>query len=223
METPGSANSCEPSWCKGMSVYAPGGGYVRALTGISRIHTDLSESRGASQMKSQIFGTPKKKRNAAPTQIQCGTDIAQRKQRNGTIPQSKRRRKSSTRGFLPMCQPPAWQKKSRWQHKTGARRAQCQAKKTEKIKKVAKATKCLGKGSKNSAVLDTKWRQEAMVPREGRAHCSIVSLAKRREGLGGKSLADNPNLQLSGCRAFVLDGLKRFQDCPSSRSYRVEG
>ena len=62
-----------------------------------------------------------------------------------------------------------------------------------------------------------------MVPRRAIAHCSIVRLAKRREGLGVQSLADHSNLQLTGCGAFVRDGIKRFQECPSSRSYRVEG
>ena len=60
------------------------------------------------------------------------------------------------------------------------------------------------KGRKNSAVLHTMWRQKAMVPREVRAHCSIVRLAKRREGLGVQSLADLANLPLTGYRAFVL-------------------
>ena len=62
-----------------------------------------------------------------------------------------------------------------------------------------------------------------MVPRRALAFCSIVRLAKQREGLGVQSLANNSNLQLSGFRGFVLDGIKRFQYCPSSMSYRVEG
>ena len=53
------------------------------------------------------------------------------------------------------------------------------------------------------------------------ALCSIVRLVKRRDGLGVKAW-QVPILQLSGCRAFVLDRLKRFQDYPSSKSYRVE-
>ena len=57
-----------------------------------------------------------------------------------------------------------------------------------------------------------------MVPREIRAHCSIVRLAKRREGLGVQSLADLANLPLTGCRAFVLDGTKRFHDKPQGRT-----
>ena len=34
------------------------------------------------------------------------------------------------------------------------------------------------KGSKNSSIIHTKWRQKAMVPGEVRALCSIVRLAK---------------------------------------------
>ena len=62
-----------------------------------------------------------------------------------------------------------------------------------------------------------------MVPKRALAFCSIIRLAKRRESLGVQSLANNSNLQLSACRGFVLDGIKRFQYCPSSKSYRVEG
>ena len=43
-----------------------------------------------------------------------------------------------------------------------------------------------------------------MVPREVRAHCSIVRLAKRREGLGGQHLADfaiPPHAASGGYRA----------------------
>ena len=68
-----------------------------------------------------------------------------------------------------------------------------------------------GNESKNSAVLCVVWSKKAMVPRMAIALCSIVRLVKRREGLGVQGPADNPNLQLSGCRAFVLDGIKRFQ------------
>ena len=60
-------------------------------------------------------------------------------------------------------------------------------------------------------------------PRRATALCSVVRLVKRREGLGVQSLADHSNLLLSGCKAFVFNGIKRFQDCPSSRSYRVQG
>ena len=50
-----------------------------------------------------------------------------------------------------------------------------------------------------------------MVLKKARGHYSIVHLAKRREGLGGQSLADHTNLPPTGCGAFVLDGMKRFQ------------
>ena len=80
------------------------------------------------------------------------------------------------------------------------------------------ATKYKGKESKNSAVLHTLWTKEAMVLRRASVFCCIVRLAKQREGLGVQSLADLSNLHLSGCRAFVFDGLKRFQDCPQSRT-----
>ena len=47
---------------------------------------------------------------------------------------------------------------SRWQRKTGARRAQCQAKKTGMIEPCAQE-----RIRKNSVVLHTMWRQKAMV------------------------------------------------------------
>ena len=56
-----------------------------------------------------------------------------------------------------------------------------------------------------------------MVPREVRAHCSIVRLAKPHEGFGEQSLADLANLPLTGGGAFVLDGTQK------SRSDRAEG
>ena len=43
-----------------------------------------------------------------------------------------------------------------------------------------------------------------------RAHCSIVRLAKRREGLAVQSLAEHFNLPLTGFRAFVPERTKRF-------------
>ena len=46
--------------------------------------------------------------------------------------------------------------------------------------------------------------RKAMVPWELRAHCSIVRLAKRREGLGQQHLADFailPHAVSRGCRA----------------------
>ena len=58
----------------------------------------------------------------------------------------------------------------RWHRKAGARRAQW-----EKIEKVRKCNQAQRKESnKNSAVLHTMWKQKAMVPREGKAHCLIV-------------------------------------------------
>ena len=57
-----------------------------------------------------------------------------------------------------------------------------------------------------------------MVPGKAIAHCSIVRLAKRSEGLGVQSLADHSNLPLTGCRAFVLHGTKRFHDKPQGRT-----
>ena len=44
-----------------------------------------------------------------------------------------------------------------------------------------------------------------MVPRMATALCSIVRLVKRGKRLGGQRMADNTNLQLSGCRSIVLD------------------
>ena len=58
------------------------------------------------------------------------------------------------------------------------------------------------------------WR----LPRKVRAHCSIVRLAKRREGRGVQSLAEDSNLPLTGCGAFVLDKTDRFHDKPQGRS-----
>ena len=91
-------------------------------------------------------------------------------------------------------------KTCRWQRKTGARRRSARPKKTGKIeKKVAKATVGTGKGNKHSAVHHTLWKLKAMVPKKARVHCSIVRLAKRREGLGVQSLGDLSNLLLTGC------------------------
>ena len=56
------------------------------------------------------------------------------------------------------------------------------------------------------------------MPKKARAHCSIVRLAERREGLGVQSLAEPPNLLLTGCRAFVLDETIRFHDKSQERT-----
>ena len=56
-----------------------------------------------------------------------------------------------------------------------------------------------------------------MAPRKVRAHCSFVRLAKRREGLGVRSLADPSNLH-TGCRAFVFDGTKLLHDKTQGRT-----
>ena len=61
-----------------------------------------------------------------------------------------------------------------------------------------------------------------MVPREVRAHCSIVRLAKRHEGFGEQSLADLANLPLTGGGAFVLDGTKRFYDKNQGRTVQKD-
>ena len=135
--------------------------------------------------------------------IQCGTE--QHKQRNETIPQRKResrevpRAASSVSACIPRGKgfPVASQDRS---------------------VKYAEG----GRGSKDSAVLHIVWRKKATLPKEAIAFCCIVRLAKRRERLGVQSLAGHYNLQLSGCRAFVLDGTKRFHDftlqsCVSSR------
>ena len=75
--------------------------------------------------------------------------------------------------------------------KDRSRRAQCQAKKTGKNEeKIANATKCTEGGSKNSALNRNVWRPKAMVPRMIRTHCSIVRMARRREGLGVECFAD---------------------------------
>ena len=96
------------------------------------------------------------------------------------------------RGFLRKCQPPECQRLPGGHERQGATRAQCQAKKTGKIEEmVANATKCTGKGIKNSAIIHIMWR-------EVRARCSIVRLAKRRESFGEQSLADLANLPLTG-------------------------
>ena len=61
-----------------------------------------------------------------------------------------------------------------------------------------------------------------MVSGEGRAHCSIVRLAKRREGFGEQSLADLANLPPTGRGAFVLDGGKRFYDKNQCRAVQKD-
>ena len=54
-------------------------------------------------------------------------------------------------------------------------------------------------------------KKTAMVQMTKRQHYN-VHLAKRRECRGGQSLADTSFLQLSGCKALVLDGTKGLQD-----------
>ena len=44
--------------------------------------------------------------------------------------------------------------------------------------------------TEDSTFFRNVWGQKSTVPWEGRAHCSIVRVAKRREGLGGQHLAD---------------------------------
>ena len=51
-----------------------------------------------------------------------------------------------------------------------------------------------------------------MVPRKAKGNCSIVRLAKRREGLGVQRLADLANLPHASSGGFVLDGTKCFHD-----------
>ena len=85
-----------------------------------------------------------------------------------------------------------------------------------------RATVRTGKRNKNNVVLHTKWRLKAMVPREARAHCSIVRLAKRREGIGVESLADlanQPHAGRRGPRVRRNQALSR----QASRSDRAEG
>ena len=57
----------------------------------------------------------------------------------------------------------------------------------------------------------------------GTSQCTKFRLARRRESRGGQRMAAVLFPPHSGCRAFVLDGTKRIQDCRSSRSYRSEG
>ena len=53
----------------------------------------------------------------------------------------------------------------------------------------------------------------------GRYHSSEPYVwKKRREGLGVQTLVDRSNLQLSGCRAFVLDGARCFHDKVQGRT-----
>ena len=59
-----------------------------------------------------------------------------------------------------------------------------------------------------------------MVPRWTQAQRSKVRLARRRKWRSGQRVADLLFLPHSGCWALVLDGTKRLQDCPSSRSFR---
>ena len=79
---------------------------------------------------------------------------------------------------------------SRWH------RAQCQAKKTGKIEeKVANAQE---KEVKTVPSFTSCGGKKAMVPMGVRGRCSIVRLAKLREGLGVQSLADLATLPLTG-------------------------
>ena len=72
--------------------------------------------------------------------------------------------------------------------------AQCQAKKTGKQGgKVAKMQPSTREGHKrNSADLHIHGRLKTMVPRKIGEQYSIVRLLKRREGLAGQSLVNNP-------------------------------
>ena len=54
-------------------------------------------------------------------------------------------------------------------------------------------------------------KRQAMVQMTTRQHCN-VHLANRRECRVGRSLAGTSCLQLSSCRALVLDGTKGLQD-----------
>ena len=113
--------------------------------------------------------------------------------------------------FLRECQTSSMSKVSRWQRRTGAKGRSARPRRRERSKRRSRMQpSAQGKRSKNSAILHIMWRSKAMVPREVRAHCSIVRLAKRREGFGEQSLADVANLPLTGRGAFVLDGAKRF-------------
>ena len=57
-----------------------------------------------------------------------------------------------------------------------------------------------------------------MVKRRAVSFFRTVRLEKRREGLGVQTLLDRSNLQLSGCRAFVLDGARCFHDKVQGRT-----
>ena len=149
----------------------------------------------ASFERKLLVGHPNSVKNSVVNSMQCGTN--QRKQRNETIP----------RGFLRKCQPPAWQRFpggiSRQERKGRSVRSRRRERSRRRSRECNHAQ---GKEGKNSAVFQIVWRKKAMVLRRAKALCSTVRSVKRREGLGVQSLADNPNLQLSGCRAFVHDG-----------------
>ena len=125
--------------------------------------------------------------------------------------------KSSTRGFLRKCQPPARQRFPGGSERQEREGRNARPKRLERSRTTSQMQPS-AQERRNSAVLHTMWRQKAMVPKEVRVHCSVVRLAKRCEGLGVQSLADLTNLPLTGCGAFVLDGTKRFHDKSRGRT-----
>ena len=67
-----------------------------------------------------------------------------------------------------------------------------------------------GHKRRKNAVLRNVWRQKTVVPGKVRVQCSIVRLAKRREGVGTERLADLPTLPHSGS-----GGLRAWRQEPS--------
>ena len=154
--------------------------------------TDLSESHGASQIEVPNIGNTK---NAMYANVFLSVSLerkflveVQRRQfsavqrqfakitkRNNTTMEKV---KSSTRGFLRKCQPPTWQRfpcGTERQEREG-RSAMPKRRERSRIRSQIQPS-AQERVRKNSAVLHTLWRQKAMVPKEVRAHCSVVRLA----------------------------------------------
>ena len=161
------------------------------------------------KLKCQIFGTQA---------TQCGSQLNTVRHQSANIrnerkiPQRKRGRRRVPRGFF--CASASLQrgKDSRWHQKTGARRAQCQSKKTGKNEeKVANATKRIGKGSKNSSILHTKWRQRQWCL--GRSEHIAPSYVWQNDVKASvyKAWQISPICRLLVEGAFVLNGTKLTQ------------
>ena len=165
----------------------------------------------ASLERNFLVGRPNSVKPNVANSMQCDTNQRKIKKRNNTT-KKKGTYVGSTRGFLRKCQPPAWQRFPSGSERQEREGRNARPKRRERSR-IANATKHTSKEKKKKQCIPPhQVEAKGNGARKVRAHCSIVRLAKRREGLGAQSLADHSNLLLAGCRAFVLDETKRLQD-----------